>query len=192
MDRGDLDQGIGCRKNGTRVVASEAMWRQPLKWNAEAERLGERHRVFCSSLADVFEGNDTLPDYTYYAITAARQRLFQLIDATPHLNWLLLTKRPAKVPLIMSDVGRGTYGVDWNFADHMPNVWIGTSVEDQQTADERIPQLLNIHAKVRFLSMEPLLEPVNLNESMNRKLTQPIKIYVRASAGLPLRSAIST
>jgi protein gp37 len=146
-------------KYGTRVVASESMWKQPLKWDKAAAEAGERHRVFCASLADVFEGNDTMPEASWDAVHSARNRLFNLIADTPNLDWLLLTKRPENVMDVLLGFGKGAAE---NLNRSHPNIWIGTSVEDQKTADERIPHLLQIPAKVRFLSMEPLLGPVNL------------------------------
>ena len=135
---------------GTRVIAAESYWRQPLKWNAAAAKAGERRRVFAASLADVFEDRPEL--------CSPRQRLFHLIGQTPNLDWLLLTKRPENV---------GPLGVRqqlWYPQDGLPrNVWLGTSVEDQACADERIPHLLRTPAAVRFLSVEPLLGPVDLN-----------------------------
>ena len=68
---------------------SDAHWREPLKWNRGAETAGERRRVFCASMADVFEARDDLNPW--------RERLWQLIEATPFLDWLLLTKRPEHV-----------------------------------------------------------------------------------------------
>lgn len=148
-------------KHGTRVVASAAMWKLPYKWNAAAEQAGERHRVFCASLADIFEGNETLPDGHYSAIREARERLGMRILDTPSLDWLLLTKRPQNVMHLAEQIWPMW---DRNRDSLPPNVWIGTSVEDQKTADERIPHLLQIPAKVRFLSIEPLLGPVALPE----------------------------
>ncbi len=149
-------------KHGTRTIAAESYWKLPVKWNKQAEAEGVRKRVFCASLADVFEGNDTMPDNARDAVYDARLRLFELIDKTPYLDWLLLTKRPDNVRHVMQEVTLGTYGEAWNFLEHMPNVWIGTTVENQKYADIRIPQLLKIPAKVRFLSVEPMLGPVNL------------------------------
>lgn len=131
---------------GTRVVAAESYWRQPAAWNKAAANAGERHRVFCASVADVFEGEDTMPASEWPKIKQARQRLFDLIDATPNLDWLLLTKRPENIQRI----SRGAPA----------NVWFGTSVENQETADARIPHLLQCPAAVRFLSVEPLLGPM--------------------------------
>lgn len=139
-------------KYGTRVVASESMWRNPYKWNAMALEMGERHRVFCSSLADVFEGRDTMPESAWEAVDRARVRLFETIDQTESLDWLLLTKRPENIIEIMGD-------------RTLPdNVWVGTSVENQKTADERIPDLLKVNATVRFLSCEPLLGGVKFSQ----------------------------
>lgn len=147
--------------NGTRVVAAEAAWKEPLKWDREAKAAGERHRVFCASLADVFEGIGTMPAASYDAVMQARKRLGQLILDTSNLDWLLLTKRPQNILPIAADMWVRFSGPSQPFP---PNVWIGTSVENQQAADERIPHLLKVPASVRFLSCEPLLGPVNLRQ----------------------------
>lgn len=166
----------------TRVAAAESYWKEPLKWNAQAEREGVRKRVFCASLADVFEGPETCQNPEAYAvIEAGRKRLFELIDRTPWLDWLLLTKRPENVTkftpwgwgtvesYLQNCVGKehnvfGGGTTIGNVSDVIrPNVWIGTSVENQKAADERIPHLLQIPSKVRFLSCEPLLGPVNFS-----------------------------
>lgn len=139
---------------GARVVAAESYWRQPIKWNAEAERAGERRRVFCASLADVFEAAETMPDREWAKVDRARSRLFELIATTPGLDWLLLTKRPQH---IANNIPRA-----WMENGLPSNIWIGTSVENQAAADERIPELLKVPARVRFLSCEPLLGPVDL------------------------------
>jgi protein gp37 len=183
--------------NGTRVVAAEAQWREPLRWNEAAAARGERHRVFCASLADVFEdwrgpmvnasgerlfldrmgawrrGSENVTGRSWEPLTMdhVRERLFFLIRDTPNLDWLLLTKRPENI--------LGTYGrLDVHDPDAvLPNLWLGTSVENQAAADERIPLLLQVPAKVRFLSMEPLLGRVNvrpyLPHKFNREPTCP-------------------
>jgi protein gp37 len=126
-----------------RKLTGESNWQQPLKWNREAEKAGERKRVFCASLADVFD-NEADP--------AWRIRLFALIEKTPHLDWLLLTKRIGNArKMLPLDWGKG-----W------PNVWLGISVVTQEEAERDIPKLAAIPATVRFLSMEPLLGPVDL------------------------------
>lgn len=143
---------------GTRVIASPAMWREPVKWNAAAAKTGQVHRVFCSSLADVFED---LPE-----LEEPRAWLWELISATSNLTWMLLTKRPQNVVrmvpnrwLCMIPVGGGFGLPIWP-----RNVWIGTTVEDQQRADERIPHLLRgiPRVAVKFLSVEPQLTHVDL------------------------------
>ncbi|WP_217923800.1 DUF5131 family protein [Miltoncostaea oceani] len=151
---------------GTRVIASESYWRQPERWNRAAEKAGERHRVFCASLADVFEDRPELDE--------PRVRLLDLIIATPHLDWLLLTKRPENARTILREVERGARWVGSTFAEAFPNVWLGTTVEDQRRADERIPILLDTPAAVRFLSCEPLLGPVDLVEPVRRHRNGPL------------------
>ena len=137
---------------GQRVRTSAANWKKPLKWDREAAAAGKRARVFCASLADVFEDKPDQRD----EMDKWRTELFQLIQDTPNLDWLLLTKRPENV---MEMVGN----VPWYYG--LPNVWIGTSVENQEQADKRIPALVSIPAAVRFLSMEPLLGPIDLDLS---------------------------
>ena len=150
--------------NGTRVVASESMWKEPVKWDKKAKAAGERHRVFCASLADVFEGPATMPAAAWDAVTQARKRLGQLILDTPNLDWLLLTKRPENVTAIAADMWVRFGGPTVPLP---PNVWVGASVENQQAADERIPHLLKVPAAVRFLSCEPLLGAVDIREHLN-------------------------
>lgn len=82
-----------------------------------------------------------------------RDQLFDLIDATPNLDWLLLTKRPENILRMVPQRWLGKFPT---------NVWLGTSVENQATAAKRIPELLRIPAHIRFLSCEPLLGPVHL------------------------------
>lgn len=151
-----------------RVRTSDANWRKPLAWNEAARKAGERHRVFCSSLADVFEDRFELEPW--------RLQLFDLIRQTPNLDWLLLTKRPENVRRMISDAIDRTVTTPWDtfavggwlqaWSDGRPpaNVWLGTTVEDQKRTDERIPELLKVPAAVRFLSCEPLLERVDLSK----------------------------
>lgn len=138
---------------GARVRTSKANWDKPRRWNEQAKKEGRRFRVFCASLADVFEEKPDQPE-----INEWRNDLFALIDATPNLDWLLLTKRPENIKRLWPF---GWYGRDFTW----PNVWMGTSVENQETADERIPWLLKIPAVVHFLSCEPLLGHIDLELS---------------------------
>ena len=159
---------------GERRRTSANNWRQPLRWNAEAERAGVRKRVFCASLADVFDNQ---------VDGAWRCDLWDLIHVTPHLDWLLLTKRPQNMAVMLPQKARGALA-DWG--DGWPNVWLGTTVENQTEAEKRIPYLLSRPAAKRFLSCEPLLGPVNL-----RKITTGERRYIdaitgaRGASGLP-------
>jgi protein gp37 len=125
---------------------ADAYWREPLKWNAKAAQAGRRARVFCASLADVFDNHASI-------LSEWRADLWALIAATPNLDWLLLTKRPQNIARMLPP----TWGDGW------PNVWLGTTVENQTEANRRIPHLLDTPARVRFLSCEPLLGPVALD-----------------------------
>lgn len=117
-------------------------WHQPLKWNRTAQANGVRARVFCASMADVFD-NQVPPEW--------RADLWQLIRDTPHLDWQLLTKRPQNIRKMLPD--------DWG--DGYANVWLGTTTENQPEADRRIIHLISIPARVRFLSCEPLIGRVD-------------------------------
>jgi protein gp37 len=203
----DMDKWLGKAKwgpAGTRVKTSAENWRKPLVWNRKAKAAGERRRVFCASLADVFEdwpgpvldhdGNrlsisatgcvgprkagDYGPSSSWVMLDDLRKQLFELIDATPWLDWLLLSKRPENVlrmwPLDeccgvdqTRDCGGrncGLCGGVGGVHNRRDNVWIGTSISDQPTADEwgpRLNELADI-CPIRFLSIEPLLGPVKI------------------------------
>ncbi len=127
---------------GTRQVTSATNWRKPVSWNREAQRSGERQRVFCASLCDVFEDHPTGD--------ATRPRLWDLIRRTPNLDWQLLTKRADRIT--------GCLPSDWG--DGWPNVWLGVSCEDRKHGLPRLDHLRDIPAVVRFTSAEPLLEDI--------------------------------
>lgn len=163
---------------GQRVKTSASKWQEPFKWNStqwqECSRCGwrgsykeviyagavdqcpececthlsvVRQRVFCASLADVFEDNEQLVEWRY--------RLFDMIEVTTNLDWLLLTKRPQNILRMVPQ--------RWLAGGAFPkNIWMGTSVENQREADERIGHLVQVPAVVKFLSCEPLLERVDL------------------------------
>jgi protein gp37 len=213
--------------NGTRVVASEAMWREPVKWDrlAEVAQHAEiddglpaprpRPRVFCASLADVFEDwpgrpvftpekvdGETIQPVAWYGpvktpsgvvdqvcragqmlgsgigsnfqvwadryrpatLNDVRARLFRLIDSTPNLDWLLLTKRPENVRRMwcshVNTDGRPPSSL------YRDNVWLGTSIACQEDADRNVPELLkcrDLAAKL-FLSIEPMTESIDLEK----------------------------
>jgi protein gp37 len=138
--------GVQWGPHAERRIAGDATWENPHAWNRKAKRLGRRYRVFCASMADVFENRPELE--------ASRARLWQTIRDTPRLDWLLLTKRPQMIQRYLP--------ADWG--DGWPNVRLGTTVENQAEADRRIPHLLAVPAAVRFLSCEPLLGPMDLRK----------------------------
>ncbi len=123
-----------------RRLLSDKHWEEPLKWNTRAQADGIRYRVFCASMADVFEEN---------APAGEVGRLWQIIRQTPMLDWQLLTKRPERISANLPD--------DWGFG--YTNVWLGTSVEDERVID-RIGHLIKVSAVVHFLSLEPLIGPL--------------------------------
>lgn len=128
-------------------------WAEPLKWNRKAAAEGRRARVFCASMADVFEERVDLVE--------PRARLWRLVVDTPHLDWLLLTKRPENAHRLWDQarlLSSEPDGATWQ-----ENVWLGATCEDQRRADERLPHLLEVPAAVRFVSYEPALGPVDLS-----------------------------
>jgi protein gp37 len=195
-------RGVKWGPQGNRIVKAESGWKEPLKWQRVVTGTPphgwptpqNRARVFCASLADVFEDWTGLmldahsvqlwkgwgvdkwkpssirphPRSSPLTMQDVRKRLFALIEATPNLDWLLLTKRPENVLRMTYDQWtrkvpghvqqNETDGRHW---DWPANVWIGTSVGCEETA-WRAQELLKIPAKIRFLSCEPLLGPLNL------------------------------
>jgi len=201
-------------KGNPRQRTSDENWKLPLKWNKHAivdsvtpvsvfcpgdgELIKTRRpRVFCASLADWLD-NEVPIEWL--------ASLLDLIRQTPNLDWLLLTKRPENFARV-EEAGRRlesdsnwdklakdhpavalhAWIGDWTVLRKPPeNVWIGTTVEDQQRADERIPALLRIPAKARFLSCEPLLGPVDLKFAHDAETLDCIK------GGFPVFGPIPT
>jgi len=171
-----IDRRYGKAKWGKgqpRVRTSAANWKLPLKWNRWTADIEDdpdvqyfkstgvltttRPRVFCASLADWLD--DEVP-------IEWLGDLLSLIYSTPNLDWLLLTKRPGNFHERLRNCvphDAVTFGMrhDWLHGYAPANVWLGSSVEDQKRADERIPELLKIPARVRFLSVEPMLGPID-------------------------------
>ena len=136
---------------------SAANWRKPLAWNAAHADFyathGHRQRVFCASLADVFD-NAVDPQWRF--------DLMRLIEQTPNLDWLLLTKRIGNAAAMLDEAVLAINHGRWNWRDNaFPNVWLGATIVNQEEADRDIPKLLDVPAARRFLSMEPLLGPVD-------------------------------
>lgn len=143
--------------DSVRRIAAESTWAAPLRWYRAAVGERRRARVFALSLGDVFEDRPELE--------AARGRLFDLIDATRGtlagggLDWQLVTKRTGNARRMLPAAWRAS--LPWN-------VWLGATVEDQLRAEERIDELLELRAVVRFLSCEPLLEELRLERWLRR------------------------
>jgi protein gp37 len=136
--------------HGKRKRTSEQNWKKPLSWNKAApefiEKYGHRPRVFCASLADVFD-NQVPKEW--------RSDLFALIKQCPELDWLLLTKRPENIWKMLPP--------RWPFHG-WPNVWLGVTAEDQARYDQRWGKLLDVTARVKFVSYEPALGPLELGK----------------------------
>jgi len=144
--------------NHPRRRTMPANWAQPLRWQRQAEHHlatsalsgvdpGRRRRVFCASLADVFD-NQVPVEW--------RHDLWSLIERCWAMDWLLLTKRPQNIEKMLPDTPT------WeNIRRH---VWLGTTVENQEVADRNIPHLLQHDAAVRFVSIEPMLGPIDLSK----------------------------
>lgn len=113
-------------------------WQEPHRWNRAAAADGVRRRVFCASMADVFEDRSDVEE--------ARGLLFGVIEATPMLDWQLLTKRPANISRLIPR--------DWR--EHWPvNVWVGTTAETQDWLDVRGRYMGALNPRVLFISWEP-------------------------------------
>lgn len=151
---GDFDQ---------RSRTALANWRKVIGWNRKAAAQGVRYRVFCASLADWADNQvpiEWLAD------------LLGLIRETPHLDWLLLTKRPQLILRRLAAAMRHAVAAGdgplvawlqrWIDGDPPANVWLGTTAENQAELNRRAPALLDVPAAIHFLSCEPLLEPLNL------------------------------
>jgi protein gp37 len=179
---------VGWGPGAPRVRTAPANWRKPLQWNsrpfAECTECGARfqpantsliscrtctecgglaeparRRVFCASLADVF---DTEVDPQW------RVDLFRLIEDTPNLDWLILTKRIGNVAKMAPASWLGgpvQHGPDpTNIHGGWPaHAWIGATICNQADADRDIPKLLATPSAVRFVSIEPMLGPVDLS-----------------------------
>lgn len=151
----------GWGPHGARVPTAERNWQYPHRWAREARQAAARPRVFTLSLGDFFDNQ---------ANETWRSRAWSTMRDTPELDWLVLTKRPQNIAAMLPS---------WWGPMGLPNVWLGCTVENQAEADRRIPILLDVPARVRFLSCEPLLGIVDLT-----RVALPGGRYLDALSGL--------
>lgn len=165
-------------KGAPRVLAKN--WGDPVKWNQYKTcdcgairchvhdlqamcpicRSGYRRPRVFPSLCDWLDDEVPIEWLAQFLAT---------IHATPNLDWLLLTKRPENWTRVRDAASKGNllmpaakWIYHWFHGEAPDNVWFGVSVEDQERADKRIPLLRYIPAKLRWLSVEPLIGPVDL------------------------------
>lgn len=147
---GERKRGAEWGPSTPRMRASPTYLRQPYRWDRVAEAAGVRLRVFCSSTADVMEDRADLDPW--------RANLWEIIRGTPNLDWLVLTKRPGRM-------------LRWAREEGWPeNAIPGATVECQEVAEPRIRDLLQVQARLRFLSLEPLLGGIDFS----RMTTDPL------------------
>lgn len=126
----------------------KSAWKNVVKWNDKARKNGVRYRVFVQSMSDFFEDHPQVVDWRHEAL--------KLMSRCTNLDFQILTKRPENVKRMIPATWQAH---KWG---KIPNhIWIGTSVENQEQADKRIPELMKVNARVRFLSCEPLLGPID-------------------------------
>jgi len=179
---------------GKRRKTSDAYWRQPLKWDKQAEEEGVQRSVFLS-MCDPFEdwagpivnakgerlnhgidnkyighaGISALVDSQWTTMNDLRRDFFQLIDQTPNLTWILATKRPENIRRMwVGDTVVSSSGRTHRFAPHRPNVHLLYSASDQASLDAGIGHLLECRdlAPVLGLSLEPLIRPIDIDQYM--------------------------
>lgn len=131
------------------IRTKPATWKKPIAWDKKASEVGERRRVFTCSMSDFFHpGAD-----------AWRPEAWALIKACPHLDWLILTKRPE---LIIDRLP-----ADWG--DGYPNVWLGVTAGAMSSIG-RVELLKEIPAAIRFVSAEPLVERMDFRPHLDGRI----------------------
>jgi protein gp37 len=159
--------------NKHRKTFGDKHWNEPVKWNEAATKSGIRARTFCGSMCDVFENHED--------VNRERIKLWKLIKNTPMLDWQLLTKRPENIIPHIEDaisVFKEDFFIngekssnelslwleDWLKGNPPDNVWLGTSAENQEYLETRVPELKKVPAKVRFISGEPLIGALDFSK----------------------------
>jgi protein gp37 len=127
-------------------MASERHWREPYDWNQDAARAGVRARVFCASMCDIMEDRPDLD------LDTPRWRVYELVENTPNLDWIFLSKRPENYARFLPELWKSRL---------RHNVWLMTTVESQPYT-YRLEQMMKVPAVVYGVSVEPMLSPVTL------------------------------
>lgn len=158
---------VGWGSGVPRQRTSPTTWAMPKRWNARHAAFfakhGRRQRVFALSLGDWLDNEVPIHWLVH---------MLEVVRTTPNLDWLLLTKRIGNFDRRLNEAHHyalhhgmedlASWIREWLNGAPPANVWLGITVCDQPEADRDIPKLLAVPAAKRFLSMEPLLEPVNL------------------------------
>lgn len=148
--------GVTHKRNDGRVMFNgkinldEAALNEPFTW--KKPRL-----VFVNSMSDLFH-----KDVPFEFVA----KVFSVMMNAKQHTFQVLTKRPDRMAAFFDWYLNETLAPHWASFYPLPNVWLGTSVEDQDAADKRIPELLKVPARVRFLSCEPLLGPVQISQHL--------------------------
>lgn len=151
----------GARWTGD-VRLVESVLDQPLRWKRP-------RRIFVNSMSDTFH-----PAVT----TAMLERVYDVMARAPQHTFMVLTKRPARMRLWTNELSRNLH------REHvLPNVWVGTSIENQAAADDRLDDLVNTRAALRFLSVEPLLGPVDLSAGLRTDKTGLVIVGGESGSG---------
>ncbi|MBE7480592.1 MAG: phage Gp37/Gp68 family protein [Polyangiaceae bacterium] len=138
--------------------AHSAILKSPYKWNREAEAAGQPARVFVESMGDLFDKHRL--DEVNRMMDVARARLFdEFVPKCAWLNFQFLSKRPHSIKQMVPKKWLSSWPA---------NAWVGATVEDQQRAAQRLPHLVEIPAPVRFVSVEPLLGPLDLSPWLDK------------------------
>ena len=149
-------------------ITGDGCWEKIRQLNRKAKKTNTRPKVFCASMSDWLDENAPLRAFI---------KLINIIKETQYLTWLLVTKRPGNWKKRMNDAldfmsvrifdsHYTDFFEDWVSGHEPENVWMGTTIENYEMAEKRIPELLKIPAKKHFVSAEPLLSHIDLTEWM--------------------------
>ncbi|MCB8766490.1 phage Gp37/Gp68 family protein [Planktothrix agardhii 1029] len=182
----------GCEKCYAETAAKTArlqqfpQYQKVAKWNGTVEFVESQlikpyewkksKKIFICSMADIFHEN-VLFDWI--------EEIFYMIENCPQHTFQILTKRPERmIEFFDWYIARNSdhsVELQWTMPD---NIWLGVSCENQAMADKRIPLLMQIPAKVRFLSCEPLLEPINLSKFLPIEWSEIAEDWIESWPGI--------